>query len=190
MKTMTGGVLVAALSLALGGADLDAQQGRRGQRMMGPEAAPGPGIERIMSLQDRLELTGDQLQQLDALRQTSVARRTAHMAQMEELRSQLEAGQIRRSEVMAAMEAHREQSEGLREAHRQQVESILTEAQRESLQELGQRGRAFRAGRAMGMRRGHRGHHDGPAFRGRAGPGRDGMPTMRRRGGGFGIGPG
>ena len=146
------------------------------------------GIEMIMSQREQLELTDAQLQQLDALRQTSVARQTAMQAEMAELMSQLQAGQIQRSDVMAAMEARREESDGIREAHRAQVEGILTEAQTEQLQELGARGRAFRAGAAAGMRRGaqgapgmrrDRGQRGGAAMRGPGG-GRDGNRAMLR----------
>jgi LTXXQ motif family protein len=156
MKRMTGGLLVLATVMATGAADLTAQRERRGMQMRGDQGQRG-GVEMIMQARERLELTDAQISQLDALRRTGVARRTAAMAEMAELQSQLTAGQIQRSEVMAAMEARRDESDGIARAHRTQIESILTEAQRESLQQAAQqRGRAQRAGQAARMRQGAR----------------------------------
>lgn len=201
MKTMRGVLVLTATMLATVAADVTAQQGRRGHQMRGDRGRAG-GIEMIMRMREQLELTDQQLQQLDGLRQTSVARQNAARAEMAELMSQLQAGQIQRSDVMAAMEARQEESEGIREAHREQIEGILTEAQRESLQELSARGRAFRAGAAAGMRRGARGAHGARGVRSNRGSrgggigmrgtqrSRDGgRPVMRRRGG-FGGGQG
>ena len=150
MKKTVGGLLVLATVMATGAADLTAQQGRRGAQM-GADRGQRGGVERIMQMRERLELTDNQLAQLDALRSTSVARRTAAMAQISELQSQLAAGQIERSDFMAAMEGRRDETEGVAEAHRTQIKSLLTDAQRETLEQASQRGRAFRAGVAAGM---------------------------------------
>jgi len=199
MKKMTGGLMVLATMMATGAADLTAQQGRRGAQM-GADRGQRGGVERIMQMRERLELTDNQLAQLDALRSTSVARRTAAMAQMSELQSQLAAGQIERSDFMAAMEGRRDETEGVAEAHRTQIESLLTDAQRETLEQAGQRGRAFRAGVAAGMRRGGQGqgmsrqrgvrgqqgmrgqNRQRPAMQGRRGPGGQGAGAHRGQG--------
>ena len=152
MKRMTGGFLVLATVLATGAADLTAQQGRRGPSMRGMEGPPAGGVEAILRMRDRLELTDDQVAQLDAIRRGNVQRRTAEMTEMTELRSRLAAGLIQRSDVMAAMEDRREAARGQGEQRGERLESILTDEQRESLRRLGGRGRAPTAGRARGMR--------------------------------------
>ncbi len=121
-------------------------------------------IESIMRAQERLELTDEQLELLDGLRRESVQERTAEMAEMAELRSQLEAGQIQRSELMAFMEERREVRQTMAEERRGRLEGVLTEDQLESLQQLRRRGR-------MGVRLGGRSGMDGPGFapRGRVG---------------------
>lgn len=137
-------------------------------------------IESIMRAQERLELTEDQLEGLEALRRQVVQERTAEMAEREELRSRLEAGQIQRSELMAFMEERREARQNLAEERRERIEAVLTEDQLESLQQV-------RRGSRMGVRPGGRSGMDGPGFapRGRvAGPqgSRRGPPRAALRG--------
>jgi hypothetical protein len=131
--------------------------------VMGTTQVSAQGIESIMRAQERLELTDDQIEQLDVLRREAVQERTAQMARMEELRSQLEAGQIQRSELMAFREDRREQREAFVEQRREKIEAVLTEDQLESVQQMRRRGR-------MGARPGGRSGMDGPGFapRGRA----------------------
>lgn len=146
MGKWTGGLIALCALAALSATEITAQS-----------------IESIMRARETLELTEDQLDALDALRREAVQERTAAMAEREELRSQLEAGQIRRSELMAFMEERQEAAEAVREQRREQIEALLTEDQLESLQEL-RRDR-------MGARPGGRPGLDGPGFapRGRAG---------------------
>jgi len=194
MKKMTGGLLVLATLLVTGAGDLTAQQSRRGQQRQGPAAVQGArgaqvqgmrgrqmqgrgadqgGVEAIMRMRERLELTDAQISELDGLRSQGVTRRNAQMATMAELRSRMAAGEIQRSEIIATMEAQREGADGIREQHRARIDAILTEGQRESLQQMQRVGRAFQAGRAAGAARG------GPAGRG--------MRAQRGSGGGQGI---
>ena len=116
MKMTTGGLLVLATLLATGATDLAAQQDRRGPQMRGlegrQEARQGGGGESIMRLRERLELTEDQMDQLDAIRRDNVQRRTADMAEMTEVQSQYAVGLIRRSDVMAVMEDQEEVRRG------------------------------------------------------------------------------
>lgn len=185
MTRLTHGLAVLALAALLVPADALAQRGPRGER--GPAFhgdGDGPGLEMIMRMRERLELTEDQIAQLDAIRQETVARRTAHRAEMDELRSQVRAGQLEREALREAMEARRETAEAMRDATRERVDAILTEAQREELDTLRREGRAFMRGRA-GVRRGGRGF-DGPRFqRGMRGPRMDfrGRRPFRRGGG-------
>ena len=138
--------------------EADAQQ-RRGQR---DGARSGPQIEAIMRMQEQLELTDEQLGQLDALRRDRVAERSEEQAAMAEMRSRLAAGLIERSEMMAFMEERRDANRERAEQQSGALESILTEDQLGSVAQLRTRTRAFQRGRASagpgrGMRRGGRG---------------------------------
>ena len=135
--------------------------------LLGGAGAEAQGVEGIMRARERLELSEDQVSQLDEIRRESVQRRTGEMAQLQELRSRLDAGQIRRSEVMAFMEDRREERQALAEQQRERVEAVLTEAQLETLQEM-RRARRSDRGFGPGGRRGM----DGPGLapRGRAEP--------------------
>lgn len=133
--------------------------------VMGATDVAAQNVEAIMRARERLELTAAQLESLEAFRRAAVQERTAEMVEREELRSQLEAGQIQRSEMMAFMEERREGRQTLAEQRREQVESVLTEEQLETLQDL-----RPRRGRGVGVRPGGRSGLDGPGFapRGRA----------------------
>lgn len=171
-KMMMGRVIALAAIAVVGASDVAAQQGRRGPAegpgMRGGPRGPGPAIERILSLKENLELTDAQIAELDEIRQQSVSQRTGMQARMTELRSELAAGNIQRSEVMAAMEDFREAGQEISSQHRARVEEILTESQVEKLGELRPEGRrgARRAGdqARRGDRRG--GQNGGPPLRG------------------------
>jgi Spy/CpxP family protein refolding chaperone len=156
MRRTTGGLLVLGALIAIGAVDVAAQD----QDVQRRDRARGPDVEAIMQLRERLALTENQIAELDVVRRESVARRSAEMAEMAELRSRLRAGQIRRSEVMARMEERRDANQGLTEERRARVESILTDEQLTTLDELQLRRRAFRRGR-QSARRGPRGDFDG-----------------------------
>ena len=177
MKMMTGGFLVLATLFATGMTDLTAQQFRRGSQVRGTQGRQQGGVESIMRLRERLELTEDQVDQLDAIRRENVQRRTAEMVAMTEVQSQYAAGLIRRSDVMAAMEEREEAKRGRDGQQRDRLESILTEGQQESLNRIRRRDRASAGGRARGMRgrggpSGFRGDRGGP-------PGRDAFRSGR-----------
>jgi hypothetical protein len=202
MKVMTGGAIVLSVLMATTASDIRAQDasadsmGRRGRRI------GGQGVEMIMSMRERLELTEDQLASLEEMRRGSVEMRNARAAEMAEMRSQLQAGQIRPSEMMAFMEDRRDAAADVAAGHQERIEGILNEAQLETLQATSRRGRrsargsrggagwqgraGFRNGRghAPGMRRGQMRHPRG--FRGARGSGRGGQAGFRRGGGGFG----
>ena len=148
-KGIEGGILAAGLLLVLGAVPMEAQS-----------------VEAIMRAREQLELTEQQVQQLDAVRREAVAQRNADMAQIAELRSQLEAGQIRRSDLMAAQEDQEEAREARAEDRRASIEAVLTEEQLESVQQM--RRRADR-GRPAIARPGIGGR--GPGFGPRARPG-------------------
>lgn len=207
MKRMTGGAALVAVAMTLAPLAVSAQAGERGPRgmmgMRGRDMGPGGGgVEMLMRMRDRLELTEDQIQALDEIRAQQVERRTAHQAQMAELHSRVQAGEVDISELREAVEARREAARAMREAQRERVEAVLTDGQKETLQELGHRARTFERGRRAGMRQGARsamrhgargsmmGRRQGALRGGRGGAmmrgGRDvprgGRPAMTRRG--------
>ena len=157
MRRTRCGLFATGVLLVLGAAPVEAQ-----------------GVEAIMRARERLELTEQQVQQLDAIRSEAVAQRNADMAQIAELRSQLEAGQIRRSELMAAQEDLQEARQARAEQRRASIESVLTEEQLETVQQM--RSRSDRRRAAIGR----------PGV-GRFGPGvgpraRPGLPARGRQG--------
>lgn len=183
MKKMMSGVALAVTVMMTSVGDIGAQERMRGAGMR--DGGPAGGIEMIMRARERLELTDQQFEQLDALRREALEWRTANAARMQAMRSELEAGLIERSDLMRAMEEHRDASQGIREGHRERVESILTEDQREKVRAANMR-RAFRSGEERGMRgRAQRGGNGQPGMRGGRGmrgnsPG--GQPALGRRG--------
>ncbi|MDH3205421.1 MAG: hypothetical protein OEO79_02350 [Gemmatimonadota bacterium] len=133
--------------------------------VLGAAQVAAQDIESIMRARERLELTESQLEGLEVIRREAVQERTTELAQMQELRSQLDAGQIQRSEVMAFMEDRREARQAIAEQRREQLAAVLDESQLERVQEMRRR-----SGR-MGVRPGGRPGTDGPGFApsGRAG---------------------
>lgn len=195
MNKKTLGALVLAMLLGVGALELNAQQNRgmrgapnlrqgnlrqfRGPGVFGKPSfnrAPPSGPEQIMRMRDRLQLTDEQINQLDDIRRENVQRRTTAMAEMAELRSQVTAGQINRSDVMSSLQARREEGQAMAKPG-ELVMSILTDQQRDILDILGEaktRSLRARSGNARGMR-----GRGGPAgFRDPKG-GRSGRPGMR-----------
>lgn len=167
-RTMRGVLLVATLTAgaAAGVTGQDTPAEPAGARSI-------PGVEAIIRMRERLELSETQVADLDAIRRESVERRSAAAAELTELRSQLAAGLIDRSDVMAFLEQKRDGDRQYATERKARVEALLDEAQLESLQELRQRRRAFARGR-MGLRRGGQ-----PGFRGRRPGVRGGRPGVR-----------
>jgi len=144
MNAMKNGLLALGVVTALAAGDVAAQDNARPER--GP-AMRGPGVERIMALRERLELTDDQIATLDGIRADMVERRSATRAESDELRSQVRAGQARRSDVMAFMEERSDAREGEAEAMREQIEAVLEPAQIEELEQVRAEARSFQRGR-------------------------------------------
>lgn len=164
MKTTMGGAVMLVMMLAVPAADLAAQQSRapgpraRADRMDRQAGRAGAtGVEAVLRMRDRLELTGDQVARLDALRSERVERRAQEAAEVSELRSRLLAGTIDRSEATERMTALREARAGCAGQDRQALESLLDESQRATLDQLRAERRAFEAGRRIGMREQARG---------------------------------
>ncbi len=192
MNKSTLGILALAMLLGVGALELNAQQNRgmrrppnlrqgNAQQFRGPgvfgkpsfNRTPPSGPEQIMRMRDRLQLTDEQINQLDDVRRENVQRRTATIAEMAELRSQVTAGQINRSDVMSRLKGRREEGQAMAKPG-ELVMSILTDQQREILGEAKMRSPKARSGKTRGMR-----GRGGPAgFRGSKG-GRAGMRGRR-----------
>ncbi|MEQ1855033.1 MAG: Spy/CpxP family protein refolding chaperone [Longimicrobiales bacterium] len=152
----------------------------------------GQGVEAIMSARETLELSADQIQRLDAIRREIVAQRSAEMAEMAELRSQLAAGQVRRSEVIAAQEDRQAAAEGRAEERRTRIDAVLTEEQRTAVDQMRTRADRVRDRRqGFGPGRGGVGPGNGGVGRGGVGPGgfAPGDAGRGPRGGRGGFGP-
>jgi hypothetical protein len=208
MRRTLGGAAILAAVMALTPLQTIAQQGRMGRmggRGMGlglgmtarADSLRGPGAEGILRLKDQLALTDDQVKRLDQLREEVVKQRTAHMAQMEELRSKLLAGEIKPEDLRTQMQAQRDATASVRAQQLQRAQGVLNDAQRQKIDELQAQARAFRMGRRSAMRGGRpgvMGGGRGGMMRGR-GFGPRMQPGMWRRGGfgqgmGSGMGPG
>lgn len=202
MKRIVGAVITLSALVAVSAVDISSQEdvSDRGQNRF----RRGPGVEAVMSMRERLELTEDQLLALDEIRRDLVVRRATAAAEMAEMRSRLRAGQIRPSEMMAFMEDRRDEASEVDGDDRSRVDGVLTESQLESLQQLrirtarrngvtrrqqmtrggrgmarrgrlrGQRDRANRGPAARGFNRGGRGWEDAPRGEARGFRGRDG----------------
>ncbi len=178
MKSRYYAAFAISALIAFGASDIAAQVESRGTR--GPRG--GPDVEVVMSLRDRLELTDAQLADLEAMRRETVDTRNAQRAEMEEMRSRLRAGEIRRSEMMAFMEDRAEVGAATSADRRARLEAILTEVQLEALQASAPRVRrgaeGVRGGRQMrrGSGRADIGFRQGQRMRNRD----DVRPDVRR----------
>lgn len=180
MKIRKSGILAFSALVVFGASEANAQDDmrRRGQGFQ-----RGADYETVMSLRERLELTDEQIANLDALRRGSVERRNVDRAEMEEMRSQLRAGQIRQSEMMAFLEDRRDAAADRSEDRRASLEDVLNETQLEAIDNARMRaGAAARRGaisrrngggaaRGQGFRNSRRsGGGQGQGFRGQRGP--------------------
>jgi Spy/CpxP family protein refolding chaperone len=111
-----------------------------------------PSVESVMSMRERLELSQEQIDALDALRREEVSRRNAERAEVEEMRSRLRAGMIPRSEMMAFMEERRATREDAASNRQEQIDGVLTPEQRSGLDQIRAERRAFERGRRAGRR--------------------------------------
>ena len=173
MRAMRKSVKIAAIAGAL--------------LVLGGGRVAGQNVEGIMRARETLALTEDQISRLDAIRREVVAQRSAERAEMDELRSQLSAGQIRQSELMAAEEERVDAAQGRAEDVRTRIDAGLPEEQRASVEQM-----RTRADRVRGRRPGFGGGGRAgiaPGGRGGFGPGGFGPagPRGRRGGGGFGL---
>jgi DNA-directed RNA polymerase beta' subunit len=191
MSWKTLGAICLTLAVA---APVAAQAGQG--RQMGNH---GPMPAQLLKLQMTLELSADQVEQLEALQTTFSEQRNARMDQARELREQMRSGDVTRNEMREQASAHREAGQEISAAHKRMIQEVLTDEQRGKLAEMrevaqqgqrsrmgmrGQRGRGGQQG--VRGRRGYRGR-GGQGMRGGMGSNRGGPPLRSgRRGGGRG----
>jgi uncharacterized membrane protein YgcG len=144
--------------------ETESERGRRGMRR-------SANAETVMSMREHLELTEYQIAQLDAIRADDVTRQNATRAELGEMSSKLQAGQIRRSEMMAFMENRRDAAMATAGDLEARIQGVLTETQLGSLEETRARRQAGARGRASarGGRSGGHGARGGRGARGARG---------------------
>ena len=171
-----GTTFAAAALLAVAVPDLSAQ--RRGSARTAVGTNP---VELSLRLAERLELTQEQRDQLEAVRVGMLEQRAAHSAKLMSLQSEVRAGIRERGSIREALAPIREEAEAGRKALRDQYGGILTDEQKQELRQMTRRA-AWRQGALRGRTetdrwRGARGR---PAMdRGRGMPGRPGMDRGR-----------
>lgn len=106
------------------------------QRQMQPRMQAGPGPEMILRLREQLNLTEAQVNRLEALRQESVNRQRERMAEMLDLRSRMQAGQVTREQMQERMRARAEAAPAEGQTPGERVRAVLTDQQRLQLAEL------------------------------------------------------
>lgn len=143
----------------MGAQDLQAQRRGAGFRGQGGmlRGGPGGGVERTLRLADEIELSGDQRAELEAIRQELVRARADEMVRMLELTSEVRAGLREPEALREALRGQRDAMDERVTATSERVDAVLTEAQRERLDELDARRGAWREGG-----RGWRGRRGGP----------------------------
>jgi hypothetical protein len=165
MRGLIGGIFALSAMTAFGAADVAAQS-----------------VEVILRNREELELTEQQVQQLDAIRREMVQERTEEMAEMSELRSQLASGLVRESQLMAAREERQEGAQARLEQRRERIDAALTEAQRDEVSTLRRQAARGRMA-AAGARGPGQGGRPGLAPGRGAQRGQPGPPGGPRRGG-------
>ena len=150
-------------------ADLTAQRRSPAQR----PATGATAVETALRLADRLELTQEQRDQLEAIRVELLEQRAAQSTRLMTLSSEVRAGISERGAIREELAALREQGEESRTAQRARYAEIFTDEQTQQLQRLNR----MSAWRQQGARRGP-GMDRGRGIRGRGHA--DGQPGMDR----------
>jgi hypothetical protein len=91
--------------------------------------------ERALHEREDLELTDDQVSRLDALRQEELERLATSEREMRDWTSRMRAGMLDEDSLRARMRQHRDAAEDAEDQARDRLEDILTEDQRDELQE-------------------------------------------------------
>lgn len=165
-----GAALAVAAAMAITVPELSAQRrGSAARAVTGTTA-----VEVSLRLAERLELSQEQRDQLEAVRVGMLEQRAGYSARLMNLRSEVRAGIRERSSVREELQAVREEGVAGRKALREQFDGILTDDQKEELRQV-----ARRAAWRQGAMRGRPGTDRWRGMRGR--PEMDRWPGTRGR---------
>lgn len=159
----------AMLLVAFGAAPLAAQQTTPPTQNPDQQGVPA-SAEMILGLRQRLNLTQDQVNQLETLRKQQLAQRETLLRERMDLMSQFRAGDLNRDTLRQRLMARRDAQRQTIQKDRDRIGQILQPQQRDQLMQLRRQ-----AMRGRGMARGGRGF---------------GPPAMGRRGFNGGVAPG
>jgi Spy/CpxP family protein refolding chaperone len=174
MTKLSGGLVLAlAVAVGLAASPLQAQ---RGPGLRGQAAGPNMGLslDVLLENQEKLELTGDQLRELEGLKATMDGEVAPLAEEMKALREQIWAEEVDRNEGLRSMQALRGELLIASAPLQGRIEEILTVEQHRTLQSEMRQGRP-------GQGRG------GMAFRGRGGAFQGRRPAMGLRRGAPGV---
>ncbi len=152
MKRIAWSAVVIAVVLVLPLSAANAQRNQRGAR----EGMRRAGVEDLLRMRERLELTDEQSAQLEELRVAALERRKARVVDMMDLQSRRRAGDLEREEWRDSMAERREANRTRSAQQREQITAILTVEQRDQIGSLRSRRAATRRGARAGRFR------DGP----------------------------
>ena len=171
-----GATFAAATVMSVAVPDLSAQRRGSARTVVGTNP-----VEQSLRLAERLELTQEQRDQLEAVRVGMLEQRAAHSAKLMSLQSEIRAGIRERGSIREEFVGIREAAEASRKTLTEQYGGILTDEQKTQLRQMTRR-TAWRQGAVRGRTgtdrwRGTRGR---PGMdRGRGMPGRPGMDRGR-----------
>ncbi len=158
-KTITAVAIAIAVVLPLSAAN--AQRAGRGNRG-GMRSA---GAENLLRIRERLELSEEQIGQLQEIRVIALEQRKERAVELLDVQSRWRAGELERDEWRELMAERRETNREQGAQHREQISAILTDEQRQRVASL----RPQRAGPRRGVSGGR--FRNGPrgvrGFRGR-----------------------
>ncbi len=138
-------------------------------------------VETLLRIRERLELSDEQIAQLEEVRGTTLEQRKARAVELVDLQSRWRAGELDRDEWRGLMAERREANRQQNVRYREQIGAILTDQQRERVVSLGSqragarrgvRAGRFRNGPRPGAVRGLRGRASSRRFVGPQGGGR------------------
>lgn len=176
-------VVVAAVVGMASAAELEAQRGRNGPpQVRGERVGPVQGergraasVEQALRQWERLDLTEEQIAQLEALEAEQIAEARVRQDEMRALQSRVRSGEITINEVREQLESRSDGAESAREARADRLSGILNEEQMQSLRR--------RSGPGVGAQRLRQGGQNFRGGSGRSSFGRGGGVTGRVRGG-------
>ncbi len=161
MKRIASNAVVIAVAVVLPLSAANAQRKPTGPR----EGMRRAGVENLLRMRERLELTDEQLTQLEELRVAALELRKTRMAEMMDLQSRRRAGDLEREEWRDVMAERREANRTQSAQQREQITAILTDEQRDRITSLRPQLAAARRGARAGRFRNRPGATRG--FRGR-----------------------